>query len=114
MVLLPTQINPTDIATRIVNPVEPVNYSLWCNGPNFLITQRLEIPNQDHFTTIEDAKKQNDVMNVTVLEEKTGRDIDEVIDCSKFGLLEKLLQVTCFFRRFVLNLKAKQMRSQRL
>ena len=53
-------------------------------------------------------------MKVTVLEEKTGRGIDEVIDCSKFGLLEKLLQVTCFFRRFVLNLKAKQMRSQRL
>ena len=40
-----------------------------------------------------------------------GGGIGEVIDCSKFGSLEKLLQVICFAPRFVLNLKAKQMGS---
>ena len=49
-----------------------------------------------------------------MVEEKMGRCIGEVIDCSKFGSLEKLLQVTCFVRRFALNLKAKQMGSQGL
>ena len=37
-----------------------------------------------------------------------------MIDCSKFGSLEKLLRVTCFVRRFVINLKAKQMGSMGL
>ena len=49
-----------------------------------------------------------------MVEEKMGRCIGEVIDCSKFGSLEKLLQVTCFVQRFALNLKAKQMGSQGL
>ena len=40
-----------------------------------------------------------------------GGGIGEVTNCSKFGWLEKLLRVTCFARRFVLNLKARQMRS---
>ena len=48
-------------------------------------------------------------MAVTVAEEKMNGGIHDVIDCSKFGSLEKLLRVTCFVRRFVINLKAKQM-----
>ena len=51
---------------------------------------------------------------MNVVEEKMGRCIGEVIDCSKFGSLEKLLQVTCFVQRFALNLKAKQVGSQGL
>ena len=43
-----------------------------------------------------------------MVEEKMGEGIGEVIDCSKFRSLEKLLRVTCFVRRFVLNLKAKK------
>ena len=53
-------------------------------------------------------------MTVTVVEEKMSGYIGEVIDCSKFGSLEKLLRVTCFVPQFVLNLKPKQMGSQRL
>ena len=49
-----------------------------------------------------------------MVEEKINGGIGEVIDCSKFGSLEKLLRMTCFVRRFVLNLKAKQMGSQGL
>ena len=43
-----------------------------------------------------------------------GEGIGEVIDCSKFGSLEKLLRVTSLVRRFVLNLKAKKKESQGL
>ena len=43
-----------------------------------------------------------------------GKGTGEVIDCSKFGSLEKLLRVTCLDRQFVLNLKAKQKGSQGL
>ena len=65
---VPTKINPADIATRITNPIKLVNNSLWWNGPNFLITKQLEIPNQDNFTTTENTEKQNDVAAVTVVE----------------------------------------------
>ena len=111
---VPMEINPADIATRIANPIKLVNNSLWWNGPNFFITEQLEIPNQDNFMTIGDTEKQNDVVTVTIVEEKIGGGIGEVIGCSKFGLLENLLRVTCFVRQFVLNLKAKQIWNQGL
>ena len=53
-------------------------------------------------------------MIVTVAEEKMRRCIGDVIDCSRFGSLEKLLRVTCSVRWFILNLKAKQMGSMGL
>ena len=111
---VPMEINPADIATRIANPIKLVNNSLWWNGPNFFITEQLEIPNQHNFMTIGDTEKQNDVVTVTMVEEKIGGGIGEVIGCSKFGLLENLLRVTCFVRQFVLNLKAKQIWNQGL
>ena len=91
-----------------------VNNSLWRNGPNFLINEQLEMPNQDDFATIEDTEKQDDVVTVTVVENKMTGSIGEVIDYSKFGLFEKLLRVTYSVRRFVLTLKAKQIGSPRL
>ena len=78
------------------------------------MTEQLEIPNQNNFTTTEYTGKQNDVVPVTVVEEKMGEGIGEVIDYSKFGSLEKLLRVTCLVRRFVLNLKTKKKGSQGL
>ena len=111
---VPMEINPADIATRIANPIKLANNSLWWNGPNFFITEQLEIPNQDNFMTIGDTEKQNDVVTVTMVEEKIGGGIGEVIGCSKFGLLENVLRVTCFVRQFVLNLKAKQIWNQGL
>ena len=49
-----------------------------------------------------------------MVEENINGGLGEVIDVSKFGSLEKLLRVTCFVQRFVLNLKAKQIGSQGL
>ena len=105
-----TKINPADIATRITNPIKLVNKSLWWNGPNFLITEQLEIANQDNFTTTEDTEKQNDVVAATVVEEKMDEGIVDVIDCSKFGSLEKLLRVACLVRRFVLKVQSCKMK----
>ena len=67
---VPSKINLADISTRITNPIKLENNSLWWNGPNFLITEQLEIPNQDNFTTPEVTEKQNNVVAVTVVEEK--------------------------------------------
>ena len=88
---VPTKINPADIATGITNSIKLASNSLWWNGPNFLITEQLEIPNQDNFATIKDIEKSNDAVKVTVAEEKISGGIGEVIDCSKFGSIEKLL-----------------------
>ena len=54
---VPTKISPADIATGITNPIKLASNSLWWNGPNFLITEQLEIPNQDNFATIKDIEK---------------------------------------------------------
>ena len=92
----PQKINSPGItATRITNPIKLVNNSFWWNVPNFLITEQSEIPKQDNFTTIEDTEKQNDVVTMTVVEEKISGD-SEAIVCSKIGPFEKLLQVSCF------------------
>ena len=65
-------------------------------------------------TTTEDTKKHNDVGMVTAVKEKMGGGIGDMIDCSRFELLQKLLWVTCFVQLFALNLKAKQMGCQEL
>ena len=85
----------------LTNQIKLVNNSLWWHEPNFLINKQLEIPNQYTFATTVDAEKRIDVVTVTLVEEKISGDIGDVIDCSKFGSLEKLLRVTCFVRRFV-------------
>ena len=51
---------------------------MW-NVPNSLITEQLEILKQDNFTTIEDTEKQNDVVMVTVVEEKIGGDSEVIV-----------------------------------
>ena len=79
------KINPADIVTRITNPIKLVNNSLWWNGPNFLITEQLEIPNQDNFTTTEDTEKKNDVVALTVVEEKIGEGMGKVIVVQSLG-----------------------------
>ena len=48
---------------------------------------------------------------MTLAEEKMSEGIRGVIDCSKFESFENLLLVDNFVRRFVLNLKAKQLGS---
>ena len=42
-------------------------------------------------TTTEDTKKHNDVGMVTAVKEKMGGGIGDMIDCSRFELLQKLL-----------------------
>ena len=59
--------------------------------------------------TQSDTEKQNDVVTVSVAEEKTSGGIGEVIKLFKVCVVRKLLRATCFVRRFVENLKPKQM-----
>ena len=47
-------------------------------------------------------------MVVTVVKEKMSEGMCEVIDSSKFGSLEKLLQVTCFAVCFKFESQAKE------
>ena len=50
------KLNPADIATRITNPIKPVNNSLWWNRSKFLTDEQLEILNQENFATVEKHK----------------------------------------------------------
>ena len=54
--------------------------------------------NQGNLTTTEDTKKHNDIGMVTAVKEKIGGGIGDMIDCSRFELLQKLLfcSTVCF------------------
>ena len=67
----------------LTNQIKLVNNSLWWRGPNFLINEQLEIPNQYNFVATVDTEKRIDVVTVTLVEEKISGDIGEAIDCSK-------------------------------
>ena len=99
--------NPADIATRISNPLSLVNNLLWWRGPQFINSDNVQIPNQDVFNIVEKSKSDiyETVKMDNVVEKVVG--VGETIDCEKYSSLEKLLRVTCFIRRFILNLKAK-------
>ena len=67
----------------LTNQIKLVNNSLWWRGPNFLINEQLEIPNQYNFVATVDTEKRIDVVTVTLVEEKISGDIGEATDCSK-------------------------------
>ena len=43
---VPTEQNPADCASRGLSPIELVNHSLWWEGPNWLLTEPVSMPNQ--------------------------------------------------------------------
>ena len=88
---LPTIENPANIATFISNPLKLVNNLLWWRGPQTLNSDNVQIPNQDVFNIVEKSKS----------------DIYETVKMD--NVVEKVVGVgvTCFVRRFILNLKTK-------
>ena len=104
---LPTIENPANIATFISNPLKLVNNLLWWRGSQALNSDNVQIPNQDVFNIVEKSKSDiyETVKMDNVVEKVVG--VGEVIDCEKYSSLEKLMRVTCFVRRFILNLKTK-------
>ena len=80
---------------------------LWWWGSQFINSDNVQIPNQDVFNIVEKSK--SDIYETVKMDNVVEKvvSVGEMIDCEKCSSLEKLLRVTCFVRRFILNLKAK-------
>ena len=79
----------------------------WGGGAQFINSDNVQIPNQDIFNIVEKSK--SDIYETIKMDNVVEKvvSVAEMIDCEKCSSLEKLLRVTCFIRRFILNLKAK-------
>ena len=75
--------------------------------PQFINSDNVQIPNQYVFNIVEKSKK--DIYETVKMDNVVGEvvGVGEMIDFEMYSLLEKLLRVTCFVRRFILNSKAK-------
>ena len=80
---------------------------MWWQGPQFINSDNVQIPNQDVFNIVEKSK--SDIYETIKMDNVVEKvvSVGEMSDCEKCSSLEKLLRVTCFIRRFILNLKAK-------
>ena len=80
---------------------------MWWQGPQFINSDIVQIPNQDVFNIVE--KNKSDIYETVKMDNVVEKvvDVRKMIDCEKYSLLEKMLRMTSFVRRFILNLKAK-------
>ena len=105
-----TEFNSADIATRY-NKKLKFDSVLWWKGPLFLSEGEEKWPRSelnDISENIELNQETGEVLVATSFtSESVERNVCNVIDCERYGSLEKLLKVTCFVKRFIRNLKAK-------
>ena len=107
--------NPADIPTRVC---ELSDFDRWFRGPGFLFDDGREFENFDveaelnnANVLIESREKGTAVYAVATHEESSGNDgveqcnIANIVDCTRFGNLNKLLNTTAYVVRFVNNLK---------
>ena len=100
----PTSLNPAVIATRVLSPVVFCNCKLWWKSPKFLHSEPVVVTSQNFLEPVVLEEKWVEILKVAASEQIVGT--GNVIECSRFGTLSKLLRVTSFVKRFVGNLKA--------
>ena len=89
--------NPADIATRLLSPVVFVERDMWWKGPDFLHYEDIQTPCQS-FLRPEIVPEVKCVQVALVVEKQNIFGVGEVLDCSRFGSLTKLLRVTSFVK----------------
>ena len=112
----PTELNPSDIASRGAKSSEIVSNDLWWKGPPFLVKLEDEWPNVPNNgisvgTVPEEATKElrkgnsseiSSVLNVTV---EAHQCISEVIQADRFSSISKLIRVTALVLKFIKRIK---------
>ena len=110
--LVPSKLNPADIATRGLSPKELVESKLWFFGPEFLLQNEESWPNlnvgdkfgdYDANVTRSDVESLNSVELVTSSKAVIGWKIGTlplIIDVNRFSSLMKLFRVTVHVLRF--------------
>ena len=105
---VPTGLNPADVGTHPAS-LENINLDFWLKGLQFLLSDCKDWPSQTFLLSEKEAKLENQVVKTSiysVVVESKG--IGEVLDCSKFSSLDKLLRITSYLLRFIFNLWTRQ------
>ena len=112
---IPGEENPADIPTRVC---EKRDFVRWFRGPEFLYHNNFKEDCFDVEAKLNDAEVLVESRNIesstlfVATEETTNKhstDISTVINCTRFGTFNKLINTTAYVLRFVKNLKAKCM-----
>ena len=100
---VPTGLNPEDVRICPVS-LENIDLDFWLKGPQFFLGDCKDWPSQTFLLKLEERVVTTSIFSVVV--ELKG--IGEVLGCSKFSSLDKLLRITSYLIRFIFNLRTKQ------
>ncbi|XP_014672987.1 PREDICTED: uncharacterized protein LOC106813369 [Priapulus caudatus] len=76
----------------------------WKNGPAFLLLPEEEWPKSIPRADVNEVNREKRNIKIVL----TVREVKEAIDCKKFSRWRKLIRVTAYVFRFILNLKARR------
>ena len=104
----PGKNNPADIPSHGVSPQELEMSLLWRHGPDWLPQIILEEKGKEVTMPEECAVEmvKNQHLTHTLLSSTKSNGIGDVIDCTRFSKLQKLLRVTVYVKKFVLTFKS--------
>ena len=108
----PTKENPADIASRGKSASKLAAADKWWYGPTFLMNGKESWPEQPtcedegQDTVLELRNPKPTVMSAVVgTEVQQEQNLENVLDPSKYSKLDKLLRITAYVRRFVVNIR---------
>ena len=108
---VPTRLNPADVGTRPVS-LGIINLNFWLKGRQFFLGDCKDWPSLTFFLSEKEAKLEERVVKRSISGVVVeSEDIGEVLDCSKFSSLDKLLRIRSDLVRFIFNLRTKQKNS---
>lgn len=105
--------NPAELPSRGLSASELLTYTLWWNGPCFIAQTLVNPPLFDDDITeeaqVELARTPSAFTQVLMSQEVTSRQygisLENLMSCSQYSSLEKLLRVTAYILRFVNQVK---------
>ena len=110
----PGSLNPADLPSRGITASELASNSTWWNGPTFLLKPEFEWPqasnpNSNDLVLQEAVKNPPEITHslVSVSVNKQFKNINRIIDVSRFGNIIRLLRVTALVLRIVSRLTRK-------
>ena len=108
---VPTGLNPADVGTRPVS-LEKIDLDFWLKGPQFLLGDSKDWTSQTFLLSEKEIKLEERVVKISIFSVVVeSKGIREVLECSKFSSLDKLLRITSYLVRFIFNLRTEQKNS---
>ncbi|XP_057308167.1 uncharacterized protein LOC130646050 [Hydractinia symbiolongicarpus] len=102
--------NPADPPTRSIDDFVSLFNGIWFNGPSFLLNDNIHYDVTTDFSKTEvekELKASTDIQNVLTVTEQNAVDLNEIVDFSRYGSLNRLIHVVAYVIRFKNNLIAK-------